>query len=395
MVDRLRRRRSEPIVLMHGFLGFNRIGPLAYFHNVAEYLWLHGFPTYAPTADPLNTFGYRAYEWFYGHEPRDKDIHITEHDRDYRPRSNWDRYRPGPFMLRRLRVQGIGEIYLRHRRPVHLIAHSQAAIGARFLTSPDGMGNWLPFADGTSGDDVAHLTIADCIASVTTVAGPHNGVLIADDTEAVTQFMHDYVFPSVNWFISLLSHDESDLWSAAREFGVEYMMDSFNPKYSDHPDISYNSIAGVTNEYQVNLILRYFYHQTRHSPKYEQSDNDGFVPLGSAKWPIAGSEHRQQNVIAPPLLRDHRAIPPMGSHDSWNFLGIIYADHINQIGMPLSYPRNVIFKHLPFYLGIARRVTGDHADDVRLHPDGRWRVPSELEMLPSLRLPNRSARSDA
>ena len=394
LAGRYRHRRSHPVVLMHGFLGFNRIGPIEYFQNVRDYLELQGFPTYTPSADPLNTFEYRGYEWFYGSAPSCHDNRVTEEaDQLYHPRRKISvENLATPFVMSRLRPQGIAEVFLRHRKPVHVIAHSQACVDIRYLTAPEGLGNWKPFDSDDFDEDLRGLRIADTIASVTTVSGPHNGVLIADDTHAVTEFIQKYVIGSVNKFISMLSHDESDLYRAAREFGAEYMLKEFNVTYSDHPEIPYNSIAGITNEFQVNTILKYFFLKTRFDPNFERSDNDGFVPLGSAKWPNRDGEARR-DVIAPPLLRDYDECKPCETNGQWTFLGIVYADHTNQIGLLFAYPRNTVFKHLKFYRGIARYVAGEHADDVRLMPNGRWKVPRGVSMMPDYEPPESTTRS--
>lgn len=373
-------RRNHPVVLMHGFLGFNRIGPIQYFQNVQEYLELFGFPAYAPTADPLNTFEYRGYEWFYGRPPKTHRIEVA--DRTYVPRHVLDMRNVNPFLLRRFRPQGIAEVFLKHRRKVHLAAHSQACTDARYLLSPQGLGKWRPFDSPRFDADLRDLTIADTVASLTTVAGPHNGVLIADDTHAVNQLMLRYVIPMVNLFISLVSHDESDLWRAAREFGSDYMFNEFNSTYAEHPDVPYRSIVGVTNPYQVNSILRYFYNRTRFDPELERSDNDGFVPLGSARWPVTGVPPRDVHVES--LLRstERPGMCPKEKVGRWTFMGVVYADHIHQIGVPISYPRNTVFKHLPFYLGIVRPAAGEHEEGVLLHPDGRWRIPGSVGVFP-------------
>ncbi|MGH9025361.1 MAG: hypothetical protein ACRDWD_04490, partial [Acidimicrobiia bacterium] len=40
-------RRQEPIVLMHGFMGFRELGPVEYFMGVQQALGLDGFSVYA------------------------------------------------------------------------------------------------------------------------------------------------------------------------------------------------------------------------------------------------------------------------------------------------------------------------------------------------------------
>lgn len=393
VVSRYVERRQQPIVLMHGFLGFNRLGPIEYFQNVSQYLELQGFPTYVPTADPLHTFGYRAYEWFYGYPPpRSESDHISEAAREFAPPHWLGRRLANPIVMRSLRLQGIATAFLRHRQPVHLFAHSQASIGARYLVSPDGLGDWKPFASGKFGEDVADTTIADCVASITSIAGPHNGVMIADDTDKVDNFMNGYVLPWLSWFSQLRSEQKTDIYRVAREFGVDYMTNYYNTQYRDNPAIPYYSVAGVTNEYQVNKILRYFHYEMRHNDKYEMSDNDGLVPLGSAKWPV-GPSYEPRRHIVPPLLRETDEAPKLERKGLWTFLGVIYADHIQETGMIVSYPRNPIFKHLAFFRGLARFVTGEHESNVRLQPNGRWKVPRGLEMMPQIHAPKSTSRS--
>ena len=357
-------RRQEPIVLMHGFMGFARMGPLEYFVGVKEALELEGFRVHTPTVDPLNTSEYRAYEWFYGRPPDAEQAEDAE--RIFQGRSHTYR-----LLDHRFRPH-LAQIYLETRQPVHLIAHSQAAVDVRYLASPLGMGSWLPFADPKYPDDLRSVTVADCIASVTTVGGPHNGVLMADDTELVNRFVETVLIPGVDKFISLFSHDRSDLYRSAREFGRDYMMHDFNQALPDHDDIPYHSIAGVTNEYQVTFFLRPFYNFTRYNPKFEQEDNDGFVPISSAKWPVRHVDDLP--VGERPRFRDYVIERPHQheTHGQWTFLGLVYADHVNQIGLPFVYPRNHVFHHLRMYQGLAKFLAGELPSNELLQPNGTW-----------------------
>ncbi len=368
---RLLDRRQHPIVLLHGFMGFARMGPLEYFVAVKETLELEGFQVHTPTVDPLNTFEYRAYEWFYGRPPESKDI--ADAERVFRPRSR--RYR---WLDHRFRPH-LAQLYLDSRRPLHLVAHSQAAVDARYLVSPTGLGDWRPFDDPEHPDELRDLTIANCIASVTTVGGPHNGVLMADDTDLVNRFVETVLIPGVDRFISLFSHDRSDLYRAAREFGRAYMLEQFNPAHSDHEQVPYQSIAGVTNEFQVTFFLKPFYELTRYHERFEQEDNDGFVPVSSAKWPVRSTDELPAGE--PPTVRDYALERPHQpeSHGRWDFLGLVYADHVNQIGFPFSHPRNHLFHHRAMYAGLARYLAGELDEGVVLQPDGKWRAREDRE----------------
>lgn len=355
-------RRQEPIVLMHGFMGFRELGPVEYFMGVQQALGLDGFTVYAPTVAPINRFEYRAFESFYGRHPASPDP--DEDELRWRARPLHRRLPIGPHSQPYL-----GEIFLRHRRKMHLIAHSQAATGTRFLLSPQGLGTVRPFAGEEFPDEVRDLTIADTVASVTTIGGPHNGVLIADDTHLVTRFVMDGVFPLFNVVAGILGGDRSDLWAAAREFGCEYMLNEFNPRHHEHPGIRYYSVQGLTDHRHVNLMLRRFYDITKTSTTYEHEDNDGFVPLGSARWPVR--DGRLVRIDLPDSehcsARDRRE-----RHGDWLSLGHVFADHLHEIGFPFSEPANPVFRHLEFYSGLARYVSGEFGDDVVLHPDGTW-----------------------
>ncbi len=371
---RLLNRRQNPIVLMHGFMGFAHLGPIEYFMGVKESLEVIGFTVQTPTVDPINTHEHNGYEWFYARSPGTDDL--DEMDTLYRHQPHL-RLRVGR------RTPHIAEVFLRHRKKIHLIAHSQACVGVRFLTSPQGFGNVKPFDDERFPAEVRDLRIADTIASVTTISGPHNGVMIADDTHAVTGFVKKGVFPVVNTVMGLIGGGRSDIWPSAREFGREYMLGTFNQTYEDHPDIDYYSIVGVTNEFQVNTILRYFYDETRFNPKFEMEDNDGFVPISSAKWPVVDGEPppresvlTMKRALAEAITCDER-FPTNGK---WKCLGYVYADHIHQIGMPFSTPRNPIFHHLEFYKGLARFLAGEFDDDVFLLPNGKWRAKSHEDV---------------
>jgi hypothetical protein len=359
-------RRQEPIVLMHGFMGFRELGPVEYFMGVQQSLGLEGFTVYAPTVAPINRFEYRAFESFYGRHPRASEP--TEQELRWRPRPLHHRLPFGPHSQPYL-----GEIYLRHRRKLHLVAHSQAAIGTRYLVSPQGFGTIRPFASEEFPEDVRDLTIADTIASITTVGGPHNGVLIADDTHLVTRFVVDGVFPLFNVLAGLVGLDRSDLWAAAREFGCEYMLHEFNPRHQDHPGIRYHSVQGLTDHRHVNLVLRRFYDITKTGAAYEQEDNDGFVPLGSSCWPVTDGRLERLEVPEADYLtpRDRRQ-----RRGAWLLLGHVFADHLHQIGFPFSEPANPIFRHFEFYSGLARYLAGELDEDVVLYPDGHWAPPA-------------------
>lgn len=369
-------RRRDPVVLMHGFLGFNHLGPLEYFGGVRETLALEGFHTYAPTVDPLNRLEYRAYEWLFGTAPLSDDIEAC--DRTYRPHG---------FAYRHLDPRWrphLAEIYLRHRRPLHLITHSQGSLDARFLVSEKGLGTWRPFDDVRYDADLRTITVSDMVQSICTIAGPHNGMLYADDDEVSIWLLEEIMQPLFGRVVSALSHDRSDARQTVREFGRRYLLD-FNRTHPDPDDVDLYSIAGVTNPYQVTFFLKPFYEQIRYNPRFERDDNDGLVPVSSAKWPVTDEDDLPRELE--PRLADTGTVlayPHQAEqHGRWRFLGLVYADHVDQIGMPVAIPRNHLFHHRRFYSGIARFLHGEFddppdGDPVTLLANGAWGRSPEL-----------------
>ncbi|MFO0952104.1 MAG: hypothetical protein U0835_13340 [Isosphaeraceae bacterium] len=122
--------RETPIVLVHGILGFDRLGmpdsPISYFRHIPEALRQAGFTV--PEPPTLNTAGSVA------DRARDLMHYLGTH--------------PG--------VQG---------RQVHLIAHSMGGLDCRYA--------------------IAKLGLADRALSLTTLGTPHQGTSLADFELAV------------------------------------------------------------------------------------------------------------------------------------------------------------------------------------------------------------------
>jgi triacylglycerol lipase len=52
-----------PIVLMHGFVGWGDLGPLAYFSGVLDDLTAQGYKVIEPAVSPINSMEVRAHQW--------------------------------------------------------------------------------------------------------------------------------------------------------------------------------------------------------------------------------------------------------------------------------------------------------------------------------------------
>ncbi|MEZ6187995.1 MAG: hypothetical protein R3F62_23675 [Planctomycetota bacterium] len=110
----------HPIVLIHGAAGFDSLGPIDYFNDVAQSLRGMGAEVLVPSTSPIHRTAHRAALL--------KDQILAAY--------------PDPAVK------------------LNLIAHSQGGLDARFM--------------------ITHLGMADRVASLSTVGTPHRGALHAD-----------------------------------------------------------------------------------------------------------------------------------------------------------------------------------------------------------------------
>ncbi len=357
------RWRPEHVVLMHGFLGFRRLGPLAYFSGVQQALESDGFRTHTPTVNPLNLSAHRAYQWFYGAPPASDRIQGAER---IHPAAG-----PDARVFDSEHHASIGEIFLATGRPVLLIAHSQGCRDARYLLSPAGLGDWRPFDHPRFPARLHDVRIRDCVSAVACIAGAHNGMRYAEDDRASNWILRLMVDPGFNRFVSFLSSERSDGGAALAEHGLARMLE-FNRHHPDAPGVRYYSVAGLTDRDQCTFFLKRFYDTLRNDERFECEENDGLVNLSSAMWPVT-SRRALERLRAPAecgLLNDCFRGP--ARRGQWNFLGTIYADHVEQIGLPFAFPSNRVFRHLDFYRGLARRLSGAQPAATQLQLDGTW-----------------------
>lgn len=190
-----------PIILMHGMGGFDQLQApidLTYFYGVIDDLNAHGENlVFATTAPPFDT-------------SEDRAAALVP------------------------QIQAI--LKQTHKAKVNLVGHSQGGMDARVLASPKG------------------LAMGDVIASVTTVATPHQGSLVADLVLGLLQDVPPATVQQVtSAFLSLLQKTAYDVQTDPQlqaqlvELSQKYMTTTFNPKYVDAPGIPYSSYGGRTN----------------------------------------------------------------------------------------------------------------------------------------------------
>jgi triacylglycerol lipase len=134
--------------------------------------------------------------------------------------------------------------------PVNVIAHSMGGMDARYL--------------------ITHLDMGDRVRSLTTIATPHRGTLIAD------------------WFIATY-RNRVPLLLAMEAFGINVdgfgdcrpaACKDFNTRSPDVPGVKYFSYGGAVPQSRVSPILRRPW--TLLTPV--EGPNDGLVSVASAHW---------------------------------------------------------------------------------------------------------------
>ena len=219
-----------PIVLHHGFLGFDRVFRVDYFYQVSETLKHRGFDVYTTRVSPVATIARRA-------EQLKEQIDMI------------------------LRTTG--------SRKVNIVAHSMGGLDARYLVSVLGYG--------------------DRVASITTLGTPHRGSRLADlvlGTSGETAKLVMKTFAAV-WNVSGDEADgEVDIRGALHDISIQFMTNEFNRFALDHPDVYYQSFAGETSltgfgsRDRVDAPL----HLTYALLKLTDGVNDGLVTRASAEW---------------------------------------------------------------------------------------------------------------
>jgi triacylglycerol lipase len=178
-----------PILLAHGFFGFNKIGPAEYFYKVQPALAAAGHQVFITVVDPFNSVSVRGEQLL----TQTKDI---------------------------LQKTGAAK--------VNLIAHSQGGLDARYVAS----------------------RIPGRVAAVVTLATPHLGTKVADAvlnkapgfTVTLAQAVCDLAGRPFWGDIAKDPNLEASLESISSDGAA-----AFNAAYPDVDGVSYFSIAGRSN----------------------------------------------------------------------------------------------------------------------------------------------------
>lgn len=142
---------------------------------------------------------------------------------------------------------------------VNIIAHSKGGLEARYLVSTMGMG--------------------DVIASITTLATPHNGSISVD------KLLHWFDFPirlgsavmDVNRRILGDHHPET--YRVIRQLTTDYMQ-TFNAHNPDDPRVYYQSYAFVMKTPRSDVVMGI----TNSIVRFLEGENDGLLTPANARW---------------------------------------------------------------------------------------------------------------
>jgi triacylglycerol lipase len=284
-----------PIVLAHGFFGFNDFagaGFLTYFYNVKDYLQAHGEQlVFTPAVDPFNTSDFRG-------EQLTADIEEI------------------------LKATG-------HEK-VNIIGHSQGGLDARVVA------NLRP----------------DLVASVVTVATPHEGSQVAD--VALKLVADPNAQQALNDLLVLIGAplydqigNETNVILPLKLFSQEGIA-AFNKAHPDEAGVFYASIAGRTDLQTSSAVC---------NPAVKlpfitdwQYKLDTVDPLLSLFETILGGG------IGTPYPND--GLVRVAASKRGEFWGCVPADHLDEVGQLLGDSPGIgnNWKHQEFYAAIVAEL---------------------------------------
>ncbi|MBI5507485.1 MAG: alpha/beta fold hydrolase [Deltaproteobacteria bacterium] len=261
-----------PIVLEHGMAGWDSIAGYEYFYRVKETLSAAGYAAFTTRVDPYNAIGARGIE------------------------------------LARL----IDDILAQTgANKVHLVGHSQGGLDARYVVSTLGYG--------------------DRVATVTTLASPHQGCKLVDVALGLVPGAAVAAMAALfDVFAGPLTGTESDLAAQLADVTHANMTEAFNPANPDDPRVAYYSWTGWTQanpfvDTAATDIVNPMFLSSRLLTELIEGTNDGLVGLSSAKW--------------------------------GTYFGAVPADHLDEVGL-LTESSDPAFDHLDFFLRLAAFLYG-------------------------------------
>ena len=307
----------KPILFMHGFMGFTErkimnVTLFDYFngvHNILEHL---GYRIYSPSVNSLASAHDRCNEW-------------SQHIDNILLETGADK--------------------------VHIIAHSQGAIDARILATSISNHCSTPHHGELYGRGYGEY-----IASITSIAGPHNGTPLADPIYTDDEDC-ELMLDAVNLIAMMNGSTVRKARQALDSLSRRYMQDVFNPAMKVLNTIPCFTVAGNPSDQKDLSFMFDLTWQKLMDTAIEDGggENDGFVPVSSARFDnchglLAGTDQPQ-----------------------WQHLGDVNADHTALIGMQEEHLHQH-FNFQPLYVGLAQHSDSCFIDHMHLalQSDGEW-----------------------
>lgn len=218
-----------PIVLVHGWTGFENIGPIGYFYKVHSDLMNRGYPLAIAVLDPYNAV-----------EVRGEQL--------------------AAFVEATLQNQ--------RARKVNLIGHSQGGIDSRYVVAEAGAG------------------MGDRVGGLITIGTPHYGTPFTDIALGLFPGNSELALAFLLNFLGAAQNQQSDAEASLYTLSETFMQEEFNVLYLDDPRVKYWSWTGETClggfgcDDGVDPLLLFSYETLM----LVAGPNDGLVPESSAKW---------------------------------------------------------------------------------------------------------------
>ena len=144
---------------------------------------------------------------------------------------------------------------------VNLIAHSKGGIEARYM--------------------ITHLDEGRHVASLTTIATPHRGIVTSDKIGKHSALLQKFFYHQVRSLISINGGEWMEDLLVCERLTADYMA-VFNVLVPDVEDVYYQSYACDMKRMSKDIALSPFYRII----KTCEGPNDGFVSVESAKWGV-------------------------------------------------------------------------------------------------------------
>ncbi|MCX7097929.1 MAG: hypothetical protein NTV43_08515 [Methylococcales bacterium] len=148
-----------------------------------------------------------------------------------------------------------------HADKVNIIAHSKGGLEARYM--------------------IAHLGMADKVASYTSVCTPHQGTSVADLGINLLPCEHDYEFKAIDFLATWLGDKSPDSQRAITQLTRAAMLE-FNENTKDAPGVYYQSVGTFMTSALDDALFALPYQVI----KKHEGDNDGVVPVTSCPWGV-------------------------------------------------------------------------------------------------------------